>query len=108
MGENDGQKHRESTRIVLDPPTFSPPVEMREEYLNSHKAETDNMLDDARAGEWKPVMSIANHVRGTGAMYGFPAMGDAAESLVKAVENGYADSLDYLNEYVRVVRETTL
>ncbi len=108
MSANEGERQRDSTRVVLEPSTFSPPREMRETYLNNHKAELDQMGYAARAGEWKSVMNIANHVRGTGAMYGFPAMGDAAENLVKAVENGYANSLDYLDEYIRIVKDTTV
>lgn len=108
MGAKDDEVPGEDISTPLDPPTFSPPVEMREEYLNNHKAEIDAMLADARADEWKPVMNVINHVRGTGAMYGFPAMGDAAERLAKAVESGQADSLEYMNEYARIVAATSL
>lgn len=94
---------RDSTRLILDPPTFSPPPDMRGGYLERRKAEVESMLDCARAGEWKPVMTIANHVRGTGAMYGFESMGMAAEELVKAVQNGESRSLELMEEYARIV-----
>lgn len=103
--ENDA-KRRDSTRFVIEPPTFSPPPEMRKSYLERHKAELDMMLDSAKNGEWKPVVNIGNHVRGTGAMYGFPNMGAAAEELIKAVQNGDANSLEYLEAYARAVRES--
>ncbi|MCC8165316.1 MAG: hypothetical protein LIQ31_03995, partial [Planctomycetes bacterium] len=63
------------------------------------------MLDHGRNGEWKPVINIANRVRGTGAMYGFKTIGDAAENLVRAVTNGDPGSLALLEEYVKAVRE---
>ena len=100
---NNNNKKRDSTRFVLDPPTFSPPPEMRANYLGSRKAEIEDMLDHARNGEWKPVMNIANHVRGTGAMFGFENIGDAAENLVKAVQNGDAKSLEFMVKYAEAV-----
>lgn len=97
--------NKKTTRLILDPPTFSPSREMCAEYLAKRKSEVGDMLDSAREGEWKPVMTIANHVRGTGAMYGFPGIGDAAEALVKAVQNGYANSDSYLEAYVGKVND---
>ncbi len=97
--------NRESTRIILSPPTFSPPPEMRAAYLDRRRREIDSLMDHARAGEWKPVMAAANHVRGTGAMYGFIAIGGAAEELVKAVQNGDAKSLEYMTNYANAVGE---
>ncbi len=105
MTTNRSRDRRDSTRIVLDPPTFSPPPDMRAGYLSRRQAEVDEMLDHGRNGEWKPVVNIANHVRGTGAMYGFKAVGDAAENLVRAITNGDAGSLALLEEYVKAVRE---
>lgn len=94
---------RDSTRIVLDPPTFSPSQEMRAAYLERRKGELDALLDHARAGEWKPVMTVANHVRGTGGMYGFGEVGKAAAELVRAVQNGDAQSLEFMQTYADAV-----
>ena len=96
---------RDSTRIILDPPTFSPPPEMRAAYLDRRKGELDSLLDHAKEGEWKPVMMVANHVRGTGVMYGFSNIGRAAEELVRAVQQGDANSLEYMNHYAKAVGE---
>ncbi len=78
---------------------------MRAGYLGRRQAEVDEMLDHGRNGEWKPVLNIANHVRGTGAMYGFKTVGDAAENLVRAVTNGDPGSFALLEEYAKAVRE---
>lgn len=106
MTLNPNSRKRESTRIILDPPTFMPPPEMRAGYLERRKAELDTLLDHARASEWKPVVAVANHVRGSGAMYGFKNIGEAAENLVRAVQNGDAKSLDFLETYVKTVSES--
>lgn len=106
MSSGESVPKKSTTRLILDPPTFSPPKEMRAEYLAERKAELDGMVDSARSGTWKPVMTIANHVRGTGAMYGFPNIGESAEALVKAVQNGYANSLTYLDAYAKAVNES--
>lgn len=100
------KKNLDSTRIVVDPPPFSPPREMRAGYLERRKAELEQMLEQAETGEWKPVMVIINHVRGTGAMYGFDNLGCSAENVVRAVQNGEAASLDLLREYARAVSES--
>ncbi len=99
----NNHNHRDSTRIVLDPPTFTPTQEMRANYLASRKAEVEDLLDHARNGEWKPVMTQMNHVRGTGAMFGFENIGLAAENLVKAVQNGDAKSLEFMVTYAEAV-----
>ncbi len=101
------RKH-DSTRVILDPPTYSPPPEMRGAYLGRRKAELDALMDHARAGEWKPVMTVVNHVRGTGAMYGFFEIGDAAAGVVRAVQNGEANSLTVMEEYARIVADASL
>lgn len=101
-GEFGGDGGHNDAR-VLEPPTFSPPPEMRERYLSSRKAEIEDMLYSARNGEWKPVMKTANHVRGTGAMFGFENIGTAAENLVKAVQNGDSKSLEFLEKYAEAV-----
>lgn len=108
MDYDNHMRDRDSTRIVLDPPTFTPPPEMRAAYLDKHKAEVDDLLDDARAGEWKPVMTAMNHVRGTGEMYGFHKIGEAAEAVVKAVQNGDANSLAFMEDYARIVGESSV
>ena len=106
MDAKDKLFSKNSTHIILDPPAFAPPAEMRKKYLDRRLLESDVMLDQANAGEWKAVMVIINHVRGTGAMYGFPNIGDAAETLSRAVQNGEADCLPYLEKYVATVRES--
>ncbi|MDR1744854.1 MAG: hypothetical protein LBS30_03775 [Planctomycetota bacterium] len=102
MDRND-MRTRDSARIILDPPTFSPTPEMRGAYLQRRKGELDALMDHARAGEWKPVMTIVNHIRGTGAMYGFPGIGDAAANVVRAVQNGDTNSLTVMEEYAGIV-----
>lgn len=102
------QPKKSSSRVILDPPTYSPPPEMRAGYLERRKSELDAMLDNARRGDWKPVMTIANHIRGTGAMYGFDSIGNAAENLVKAVGNGDPKSLEYMEEYVTAVKKSSV
>ncbi len=97
---------RESTRIVIDPPTFIPSQEMRSGYLQRRRAELDGLLYCARQNDWKPVMNVVNHVRGTGAMYGFENIGLAAEQLVKAVQNGEAQSLELVELYAKTVNES--
>lgn len=89
--------------ILLDPPTFVPPPEMRGGYLARRRAELEAMFDSARAGVWKPVITIANHVRGTGRMYNFAAIGDAAENLAKAIQNGDMKCMEYLETYAKVI-----
>lgn len=106
MDTNNQNSGRDSARVVIDPPTFSPPREMRSGYLNQRKSELEEMLVSARAGEWKPVLTIANHVRGTGAMYGFANIGDAAENLVKAVQNGDSKSIEWMEAYADAVKKS--
>lgn len=106
MAFGDNAKRRDSGRIVLDPPAFSPPPEMRKGYLGRRRDELDMLLVSGRGGEWKPVMTVASHVRGTGAMYGFANIGDAAENLAKAVQNGAANSLEFLEQYAKTVNES--
>lgn len=108
MNYDSHMRNRDSTRIVLDPPTYTPPPEMRAAYLDKRKAEIDTLMDHARAGEWKHVMTAVNHVRGTGEMYGFDKIGDAAEAVVKAVQNGDASSLTFMEDYARIVGESSV
>lgn len=105
MNTND-LRRRETTRMVLNPPTFSPPVEMRKDYLDRLKAQLGTMIGCGKVDEWKPIVTIANHVRGTGAMYGFANIGDAAENLARAIQNGEAKSYEFLEEYAKVVNES--
>ena len=104
MGSETNSARKDSVHIILDPPTFSPPPEMRKCYLDKRMEELDSMLDHARMDEWKPVVEIVSHVRGTGAMYGFKNIGDAAENVMRAVQNGEDGSLSCLEEYVITVR----
>ena len=106
MTLNNRRANRDSTSVALEPPTFSPPREMRADYLEKRKNELDAMLFQARGDEWKPVMVIINHIRGTGAMYGFENIGNAAEEVGKAVQNGDSKSLELLERYAETVNES--
>ncbi len=100
---------RDSARIVLDPPTFSPPEEMRTGYLGKRKHELDAILFQAKENDWKSVMVTINHVRGSGAMYGFEAIGGAADDVAKAVQNGEKDkSLELLHAYADAVNNSNV
>lgn len=90
------------------PPTFSPPPEMRAAYLERHKREIDDLLEHARASEWKPVVAMANHVRGSAEMYGFKTLGDAADALNRAVQNGDVNSIRFLEAYAKVLSESSV
>lgn len=99
----------DTTRIALEPPTFSPPREMREEYLAARKNELDVLLFQAQENDWRTVMLTINHVRGSGAMYGFEAAGNAAEEVSKAVQNGDAKlSRAAMEAYADAVRNAAL
>ncbi len=104
----NGRSERDSTRIVLDPPTFSPTQEMREGYLEKRKGELDTLLFQARENEWRSVIVVVNHVRGSGAMYGFGAIGNAAGEVVKAIQNGDKKCGELLDAYAETVAGTTL
>ena len=106
MSADNAMSNRKSSRIILNPPTFSPPADMRKGYLERRKAELDTLLANAKDGEWKPVENAANHVRGTGAMYGFEAIGGAAETLVRAIQNNDANCAGLLEKYVATVNES--
>lgn len=106
MSAENGFVGKSTTKVILDPPAFSPPPEMRQGYLAKRNAALENLLDSVREGGWKTVYAEVNHVRGTGAMYGFPNMGAAAEALFKAIQKGDAKCRDYLNEYVETVRNS--
>lgn len=76
---------------------------MRECYLVQRRAELEAMFDSAKVGVWKPVINIANHVRGTGSMYDFATIGTAAENLAKAIQNGDMKCTEYLEAYAKAV-----
>lgn len=105
MNSYEAKKSAANGVLVLDPPTFSPPPAMRSAYLEKRSSELEAMFADARGGVWKPVVHIVNHVRGTGAMYGFPAIGDAAAELSKAIQNGDPRCLALLEVYAAAVRD---
>lgn len=105
MTNNDLRK-RETTQVFLDPPTFSPPPEMRRDYLQRLKDQIDMMLGCAKVEEWKPIFAVVNHVRGTGAMYGFENIGDAAEELARAIQNGEPQRYELLERYAKIVNES--
>ncbi len=100
--------NRESTRVNLDPPTFSPSLEMRAEYLEKRRRELGDILFQAGENDWKPVMIVINHVRGSGEMYGFETIGNAAEDVSRAVQGGDADSIDVLRKYADAVNNAAL
>lgn len=108
MHQSIPHSRRETTTVAIDPPTFSPPPEMRAAYLQRHASEVEMLLVSARAGDWKPVVIAAGHVRGTGAMYGFPEMGEAAERLGRAIQNGDPHSFHHLETYVEVVKNSSV
>lgn len=87
-------------------PAYSPSREMRTGYLERRRAELDMLIVSARAGEWKPIVAVVNNVRGTGAMFEFPNIGEAAENLLKAVQNGDPDSPALVDVYVKAVNES--
>ncbi|MDR1521014.1 MAG: hypothetical protein LBU23_12870 [Planctomycetota bacterium] len=97
---------RENGPAKLDPPAFNPPPEMRSAYLARRRGELDALRLCARRGDWRPVSVTANHVRGTGAMYGFPNIGEAAEKLAKAIQNEESNCLDLAEGYFRAVNES--
>ncbi len=99
---------RDTTRVAIEPPTFSPPPEMRSGYLEQRKSELDAMLFQAGEGDWKPVMVIVRHVRGSGAMYGFEEIGNAAEIVRLAVQAGDANSLELLRRYADAVNNASV
>ncbi|MDR0363029.1 MAG: hypothetical protein LBJ46_10165 [Planctomycetota bacterium] len=84
-------------------PFFYPSREMRAGYLDSRKNELDVLLAFAKGNVWKEVVVVANHVRGTGAMYGFENIGNAAEGLSKAIQNGDPKCLDFVHAYAGAV-----
>ncbi|MDR1535143.1 MAG: Hpt domain-containing protein [Planctomycetota bacterium] len=94
--------------LVLDPPAFAPPLEMREAYLRRRRDELGELRQGAGRGDWLLVRITANHVRGTGAMYGFPDIGSAADKLADALQNEDSGCRDCLENYVRAVNESSL
>ncbi len=98
----------DSTRITLEPPAFSPTREMRGEYLGKRKNEIDTLLFQAKENDWKGVILVLNHIRGSGAMYGFEAIGNAADDVVRAVQNGKTECRDLLRIYAGTVAAANL
>ncbi|MDR2391238.1 MAG: hypothetical protein LBE84_06145, partial [Planctomycetota bacterium] len=90
----------------LSPPAFEPSCAMRGGYLKRRKTELDAIMEQARKGEWRPIQEMANHVRGTGAMYGFPNIGLAAENLAKGLQNGDPDCRTLVDLYAKAVAES--
>lgn len=106
MSADKGFVGKSTTKIILDPPAFSPSPEMRQGYLAKRNATLENLLDSVREGGWKTVYAEVNHVRGTAAMYGFPNVGETAETLFKAIQKGDPKCREYLGAYVQAVRES--
>lgn len=100
------KKQQDEMKAAPARPAFSPPQAMRAGYLERRRSEVDLLLVSARAGEWKPIITVVNHVRGSGAMYGFPNIGDAANDLVKAIQNGDPDSPKLLEIYIKAINES--
>lgn len=86
-----------------DRPFFTPLPEMRRAYLAARQAELDILLSLARENVWKEVVTVAQHVRGSGAMYGFDGVGLAAENLSRAIQNGDQKCMDYMHAYAGAV-----
>lgn len=103
MANETRRRSRDTTRVVLETPTFSPPPGMRAEYLEKRRNELGELLFQAGENDWKPVSVAINHVRGSGAMFGFPEIGAAAEAVVHAVQNGDAKAAELLQAYADAV-----
>jgi hypothetical protein len=99
------RKSRDSDRRALDPPTFAPPPEMRAEYLRRRREGLEDLLGKAERNDWKALAKTLNHVRGSGAMFGFAGIGVLAEELTKAAQNGEAGCQELLEKYVKAVKE---
>ncbi len=106
MSAENGFVGKSTTKVILDPPAFSPPPEMRQDYLSKRNAALENLLDSVREGGWKIVYAEVNHVRGTGAMYGFPDLSTKAETLFRAIQKGDPKCREYLDDYVETVRKS--
>lgn len=106
MTFSDILKKRDETGTQPARPAYSPSPELRSGYLERRRGELDMMIVSARAGEWKPIVAVISHVRGTGTMYGFANIGEAAENLGKAVQNGDPDSPALMDAYVKAVNES--
>lgn len=104
MTEEAGRSH-DSDRRTLDPPTFAPPPEMRSDYLRRRREELEELLESSRGNDWRAVANIVHHVRGSGAMFGFAGIGELAEELVKAAQDGDSGRQELLEMYVKAVEE---
>lgn len=102
----NGSRMRNTTQVIINPPTFSPPPEMRRQYLGRLQAQTSGMIGCGKVEDWKPVATIVNHVRGTGAMYGFTNIGNAAETLARAIQNGDSKRYQLLEAYANTVNQS--
>ncbi|MDR3211610.1 MAG: Hpt domain-containing protein [Planctomycetota bacterium] len=84
---------------------FTVPPEMRKEYLERRQAELDALQSSASGNEWKYVFKILQHVRGTGGMFGFDSIGNAAEQVCHGIQNADLHCLQLMEDYIRTVRE---
>lgn len=91
---------------VLDPPAFEPPPDMRRAYLDRHRAQIGELRAAAAADRWKDVLDEVSHVRGSGGMFGFAALSDAADALVRAYDDAPDDRPRLLDAYVRTLDES--
>lgn len=92
-------------RLLAEKPVYVVPREMRAEYLAHRRSELDALISSAKGNEWKYVITIAHNVRGTGRMYGFDNIGDAAEELHKAIQNADSNCYRFVEKYETAVRE---
>ena len=99
-GEDDGAESK-----PMDPPPFSPPEDMRRHYLERRRNELTDLREKARNKDWRLVMKSVHNVRGSGAMYGFPGIGEAAAKLDFALQENSADVEALLESYVETVEQ---
>ena len=86
-------------------PVFTPSLDMRRDYLNRRRSELEALLNSGRGNEWKYVSPIAHHIRGTGGLFGFDHICEAAENLAQAIQNADPNCMQYLELYAKAVEE---
>lgn len=106
MGEQNEENISLNSRLLAERPLFSPSADMRRGYLTRRRGELAALVSSAKGNEWKYVVIIAHHVRGTGSMFGFPNIGETAENLCRAIQNAEPNCMDYVNLYAKAVNES--
>lgn len=94
-----------ASRLLSSRPVFTLPSDMRQGYLSRRRGELEALTSSAKGNEWKYVIKLAQHVRGTGRMYGFDNIGDAAEELCKAIQSADPKCMEYVVRYAEAVHE---